>query len=88
MPTYKLTEEVGDSAIRDISNHSKEKECPCHRVQKGFFSLVHFEVLVTNALLVDTNTGDGKDAVFLFEPSCVKLTVWNNPKEDEPQCDG
>ena len=77
--TYKLTEEIGNSAVGDIRKHGEKEESPRHWISESLFSLVQFEVLVSNTLLIDTNTGDGKDSVFLFQPACIKLTVWDNP---------
>lgn len=76
---YKLTEEVGNSAIGYICKHGEEEESPRHWIGESFLSLVQFEVLVSDTLLVDTDAGNGKDSVFLLQPACIKLTIRDNP---------
>lgn len=55
-----LAEEVGNAAVRNICCTSVESESPGHRVKERFLELVHFEVLVSDTLLVDADTLDGQ----------------------------
>ncbi len=77
-----LGEEVADSAVGDVGCGGVENECPCQRVCEGFFQLVHFEVLVSDALLVDADTFDGKATVFFAQPACVELVVGHEEKKE------
>lgn len=86
--TYQLTEEVGDTTIRNISNQRKKEERPCHRVQQSLFNLVQLEMLVANSLLVDAHPRDSQDPVFFLQPARVQLVIWDNPEEDAAQHDG
>jgi hypothetical protein len=45
-------------------------------------------MLVSDTLLVASDTLDGKKAIFFAEETCVKLTVGNDPEEDKADADG
>jgi hypothetical protein len=49
--------------------------------------LVHLEVLVSDTLLIASDTLNGKNSIFLAQKACIELTVRDNPKEDEPNAD-
>lgn len=45
-------------------------------------------MLVSDTLLIASDTLNGKDLVFLAEETCVELIVRNDPEEDEADADG
>lgn len=85
--TYQLTEKVCNTAVRNIRNQGKEKECPGHRVQESLLDLIQLEVLVTDTLLVDAHSGNSQNAILLVQPACIQLAIWDNPQENNPQHD-
>lgn len=44
-------------------------------------------MLVSNALLIASDTLNSKDTVFLAQEACVQLTVRNDPKENSSNTD-
>lgn len=40
-------------------------------------------MLVTDTLLVDADTLDGQDPIFLAKPASIELIVWNSEEEDD-----
>lgn len=57
--TNQLTKKVTNTTIRDISNQRIECKRPRHRILQRFFELIHFEVFVSDALLIDAHTLNG-----------------------------
>lgn len=45
-------------------------------------------MLVSNTLLIASDTLNSEDSIFLAEKTCVELTVRNDPEEDETDADG
>lgn len=45
-------------------------------------------MLVSDTLLVASDTLDGEESIFFAEETCVKLTVRNDPEEDKADADG
>jgi hypothetical protein len=45
-------------------------------------------MLVSDALLIASNTFNSKNSIFLAQKACIELTVRNNPQEDESNADG
>lgn len=74
--------------IGNISDQSIEEECPSQGIQQCLLELVHLKVLVSDSLLIASNTLNGKDLVFLAEETCVELIVRDDPEEDEADADG
>jgi hypothetical protein len=86
--SYQLTKEIRNTAIGNICNNGIKKEGPSHRIQECLLDLIHFEVLVSNALLVNANTGNSQDAIFLFQPARIELIIRYNPEENETKTNG
>lgn len=40
-------------------------------------------MLVTDPLLIDTDTFDGEYSILLSQPSCIELIVWHDEEEDD-----
>lgn len=57
--TDQLTKKVTNTAIWDISNQRIECKRPRHRILQRFFELIHFEMLVSDTLLIDAHTLNG-----------------------------
>ena len=74
--------------IGDIGYQRVKDKSPGQRVCQSFTQLIPLEVLVTNTLLVDTDTFDGKDAIFLAQPSSVELVIRYREKEYHADCSG
>lgn len=83
--TYQLTEEVSDTAIGDIRNNGVEEERPGHRIQQCLFHLIKLEMLISNTLLVNSDTSDRQHAVLLLQPPRVQLVIRHNPQEHDAQ---
>ena len=45
-------------------------------------------MLVSDTLLIASDTLDCEDSIFLAEETCVELTVRNDPEKDEADADG
>lgn len=85
--TNQLTEKVTNTAIRNISNQCIECKRPRHRILHSFFELIHFEVFVSDTLLIDAHTLNGQYSIFLRQPSCIQLIVGNDPQKDQANAD-
>jgi len=85
---YQLTEEIGNTSIGNIGNKSIEKESPSHRIQKRLLNLIQLEVLVSNTLLVNADTSNSQDAIFLVQPARIELVIWHNPEENQTKTNG
>lgn len=79
---YELAEEVADASVGDIGCGGIECESPCQWVSQGFFELVCFEMLVPDALLIDSDTFDGASAVGLAKPTSVELVIRHYKEKD------
>ena len=83
--TYQLREKVTDPTIGYISCQSIEGKRPRHGVHQRLLELIHFEMLVSDALLVRPHSRNRQHSVFRREPSSIQLVVWNDIPEDEAQ---
>lgn len=68
--------------IRNIGDQSQEEECPGHGVQKGLLQLIHFEVLVSNALLVLSDSLNRHQPLLGSQESGIQLIVGHEIEED------
>lgn len=86
--THQLGEEIADAPIRNVRRQGVKDKGPGQRVQQGLLQLVHFEMLVADALLVDPHSLDGQHAVSRRQPARVELVVGHDEEEDDAQRGG
>jgi hypothetical protein len=84
----KIQVQIMIHTIRNVSNQGVEEECPSQRIQQCLFELVHFEMLVSDTLLIASDTLNGQNPIFLAQETGIELTVRDNPEEDESNADG
>lgn len=77
-----LGEEIADTAVWNIGCDSIEHECPGQWIRKGFFELVRFEMLITNALLINTDALNSKAPIIFTQPAGIELVIWHEIKEE------
>jgi hypothetical protein len=71
-----------EHTIRNIGYQRVENKRPSQGICQSFAELIPLEVLVANTLLIDTNTLNGKNAVFLAQPTSVELVVGHSEQEN------
>lgn len=79
-----MAEEIADATIGNVGCESKECKRPCQGVEERFLQLVHLEVLVANALLIDPDSLDGEPTVEWTQPACIQLIVRDEDDEEYP----
>jgi hypothetical protein len=65
--------------IGDISNQGIEEECPSQGICQRLLELVHLEMLVSDTLLIASDTLNGKNSIFLAQETGVELIIRNDP---------
>jgi len=80
-----LVEEVGDTSIWDISNKRNEEERPCHRVHQRLLHLIELEMLISNTLLINPDSRNSQNPIFLLQPPRVQLAIRHDPEEYKSQ---
>lgn len=54
---------------------------PRQRIDQSFTKLIHFEVLVPNSLLIDSDALNCKISILFGQPTSIHLIIGNNEKE-------
>lgn len=78
-----MTKKVTNTTIWNISNKRIKRKRPRHGILHRLVELIHFEMLVSDTLLIDAYALNGQHAIFLRQPSRIQLVVWYNPEKDQ-----
>ena len=73
--------------IRDVRYQSIEDKCPGQGIRQCLLELIHLEMFVSDSLLVASDTLNSKNSIFLAQETSIKLTIRDDPKEDESNAD-
>lgn len=82
-----MTKKIANTTIRNISNQRIKRKRPRHRILHRFLELIHFEMLVSDSLLIDAHTLNGQYSIFLRHPSRIQLVVRYDPEKDQSNAD-